>query len=86
MPTFFGDHYPTGLFKQFWDELKSGANYKYIDTANNRLYIAPSDSYEAHLHLRLTLKKYQDMVAADKKRIEIEKLERKLAEMKSSSV
>lgn len=77
----FGDHYPTGLFKQFWDDLKSGVNYKYSDTANHRLYITPSGAYEAHLHLRSTLKKYQDMVADDKKRIEIEKLKRKLAEM-----
>lgn len=82
----FGDHYPTGLFKQFWDELKSGVNYEYIDTANKSLYIAPQNTYIAHLHLCSTLKKYRDMVAEDKKRIEIEKLERQLAKMKGGVV
>lgn len=79
---FFGDHYPQNLFRDFFLELKS-LGPKFTDTQNNCLYFSQENAAAARESLPRILKKYRDIVRADKKRMEIDAMEKRLEEIKS---
>lgn len=76
----FGDHYPTTLFKEFFNELKT-LNPKYCDTANKCLYFSKENAKEAYEAYPDILNKYKDRVEADKKRMQLEEIKKKLKEL-----
>jgi hypothetical protein len=77
---FFGDHYPTELFKQFFNELCT-YNPKYRGTTNKALYFTSENAKIIHEAYPAIVKKYRDMVEEDAKRIKIEKMKAELAKL-----
>lgn len=78
---FLHEKYPTDLFNELWQDLKS-YKPKYIDTVNHCLYYAPQEAKSVHEAYEGIIKKYRGMVKdhLEKKRIEelkaeLEKLE-----------
>ena len=77
----FGQHYPTELFHKFWLELLKFSP-SYSDTANHALYFTHENAKIIHEAFPEICKKYIDIVKEDKKRMDIEKMEKELARMK----
>lgn len=73
----FGQDYPTHLFNQFWDELKS-YNPKYIDTMNHSLYFDLSNAKGIFNNYKSVLKKYCDLNEVDIKKRKADKLRAEL--------
>jgi len=78
----FGDDYPTGLFEEFFQELKS-YKPKYIDTSNKDLYFSIDKASKIFNKFPEILKKYHEKNNKDFKRREIKKLEEKLKTLKT---
>lgn len=81
----FGQHYPTELFREFFKELKSYSP-KYLDTANKTLYFSTDNAKVIHEAFPEILKKYQQRVAEDAKRIRKEKLMKELEQLEEDGV
>lgn len=79
----FGQHYPTQLFQEFFHELRS-YKPKYLDSANKTLYFDSSNAKEIHRDFPKILKKYQDRVKDDYKRIRKEQLEEELRQLEDN--
>lgn len=76
----FGDDYPTELFQQFWNELKS-YNPDYSDTNNHNLYWKLKNAKDIFNEYPNILKKYHELNKVDSKKRKIEKLKEDLAKL-----
>ena len=79
-PYIFGEHYPQELFREFFRELVS-YEPKYLDTVNKTLFFSKENAKYIHEDFEGILKKYQDRVKEDAKRIRVEKLKQELEEL-----
>lgn len=78
----FGEDYPTGLFNDFWNELKS-YKPKYSDTINHNLYFDLPNAKDVFNNFDVILRKYIDLNKEDYKLREISKLKEDLAKLES---
>jgi len=78
----FGEDYPTELFKQFWDELRS-YNPKYSDTMNHNLYWDLPNAAGIFNAYKNILNKYYELNREDIKARRIVKMEADLAKLKT---
>lgn len=78
----FGDDYPTELFKEFFLELKT---YKpdYVDDANKALYWKIENAKDIFNSFESILDKYNEVNKKDIKIREIERLQKKIQELKT---
>jgi len=79
----FGDDYPTVLFNEFWEELKT-FNPKYTDSTNGGLYFAMSNASKIFNEFASILEKYNELNKTDSRRRKIEKLNKELAELNNT--
>jgi len=77
----FGDDYPTELFKEFWEELKT-FNPKYTDTTNKNLFFSIDNAKSIFNEFPVILKKYYEKNKEDSKRRKIKKLQSELDNLK----
>lgn len=76
----FGEDYPTEIFKEFWQELKS-YKPKYIDTHNNSLYFSMDNARNIFNEFSSILNKYREKNIVDSKQRKIKKLQQELGEL-----
>ena len=76
----FGDDYPTELFQQFWNELKT-YNPKYSDTVNGNLYFSMENGAKVFNEFNEILNKYYELNEKDAKKRKIKKLQEELEEL-----
>ena len=76
----FGDDYPTELFQQFWQELKT-YNPKYSDTTNKSLYFSIENGAKIFNEFEEILKKYDELNKKDLKKRKIKKLQDELEKL-----
>lgn len=77
-----GSDYPTEIFKEFFQELKT-YNPKYTDTANNNLYFSMDNAGKIFNEFPAILKKYREKSMENRKYREIKELEEKLVKLKN---
>jgi hypothetical protein len=80
----FGDDYPTELFQQFWQELKT-YNPKYSDTVNKNLYFSIENGAKIFNEFKDILKKYYELNREDAKKRKIKKLQDELEKLTPKS-
>jgi len=78
----FGDDYPTELFQEFWQELKS-YKPKYCDTTNGGLYFSIDSAKNIFEDFPEILKKYHEKNREDAKLRKIKKMKKELKELES---
>ena len=76
----FGDDYPTELFYQFFQELKS-YNPDYSDTTNKCLYWKLENAKDVFNEYGNILQKYHEINKTDSKKRKIEKLKKELGDL-----
>lgn len=81
----FGEYYPTDLFNEFFDELKSRTKVEYIDMPNHSLYYTLENAMESITTYKEVYKEYIEKnkenykkVMIEQKKLEIERLQKKL--------
>lgn len=79
----FGDDYPTELFKELWQELKS-YEPKYCDTANHGLYFAIDNASKIFNDFDSILEKYYEKNKKDYKKRQIKKMKEELSKLEES--
>lgn len=77
----FGDDYPTTLFQELWQELKS-YQPKYCDTTNHNMYFSMENAGRIFNDFNAILKKYYEKNKEDFKARKVKKLEEELAKLK----
>ena len=77
----FGEDYPTELFQEFFQELKS-YNPKYTDTTNKNLYFSMDNAGKIFNEFQNILKKYYEKNKVDLKKRKRKKLEVELEKLK----
>lgn len=78
----FGDDYPTELFQELFQELKS-YNPKYSDTHNKNLYFSMDNAGKIFNEFNSIMDKYYAKNKEDFKERKIKKMEEELAKLKS---
>lgn len=81
----FGDDYPTKIFEEFWQELKT-YNPKYCDSHNNNMYFSIESASKIFNEYDTILKKYREKNKEDFKLRKIEKLKDELEKLEDLSV
>lgn len=81
----FGDDYPTELFQEFWQELKS-YKPKYVDSHNNYLYFSLDNAGKIFNEFNDILKKYYEKNRLDAKQRKIKKLQEELNQLNNQQV
>lgn len=76
----FDEDYPTELFDEFFDELKS-YNFKYSDTMNHSLYFDEGTASKIHEDFPAILKKYQEIATEKSKEVKIRNLQLQLQKL-----
>jgi hypothetical protein len=76
----FGEDYPTELFQQFWQELKT-YNPKYCDTTNRNLYFSIENGAKIFNEFTSIMKKYYEINKEDAKNRRIKKLQNELEKL-----
>lgn len=79
----FGEDYPTELFRQFWDELKS-YNPKYSDSMNHNLYWDLPNAKDIFNNYDSILIKYRELNRADIKNRQIAKMKADLEKLENA--
>jgi hypothetical protein len=77
----FGDDYPTKIFYDFFQELKS-YNPKYIDSVNKGLYFSLDNAGKIFNDFPEIFKKHSEINKADSKQRKIDKLQKELEDLK----
>lgn len=79
----FGNKYDKELFDEFFEELKNGTNYKYIDELNHSLYYSFENdkAYKAYDYYKELMKEYHKKYKDRKKEQDIKELKIKLEEL-----
>jgi len=79
----FGSDYPKEIFNNFWDELKT-YNPKFVDSNNSSLYFGLENASVVYNEFNAIFNKYIELNKVDVKKREIEKLEKKLVQLKDN--
>ena len=77
----FGQDYPTALFEEFWQELKS-YNPKFCDSHNHSMYFSLETAKDIFNNFPEILKKYHEKNREDAKKRKIKKMEEEIAKLK----
>lgn len=78
----FGEDYPTELFQELWQELKS-YKPKYCDSQNKNMYFSLKTAKKIYNEYPKILEKYYKKNKTDAKKRKIKKMEEELKELKN---